>query len=79
MTVEESPKGTRTLEPILSERLTSFAKESIVKKRVPFGELVSFLRKEITDKLTHGAERSAAGRFAYSDSSDSGVTARRIR
>lgn len=34
-------------------------------KRVVPGELVSFLRKESTDHLTPGVERSAAGRFAF--------------
>ena len=32
---------------------------------VTFGGLVSFLRKETTDQLTPGVERSAAGRFSF--------------
>jgi hypothetical protein len=39
LSVLVGPKGTRTRQPLLSQGLTSFAKESIVTKRVPFGEL----------------------------------------
>ena len=72
-TVAASPKGTRTRQPLLPQRLTSFEKESIVTKRVRSGELVSFLRKETTDQLTPGVERSAAGRFAFLASSGKGL------
>jgi len=34
-------------------------------KRVAHGEFVFFLRKQRTDQLTPGAERSATARFAY--------------
>ena len=36
------PKETLTRQPTPSQRLRSFQKESIVTKRVPFGELVGF-------------------------------------
>ena len=38
------PKGTRTQQPSTSQRLTALRKESIVTKRVAFGELFPFLR-----------------------------------
>ena len=56
----EGTERTRIRQPPLSQWLASFRKESIVTKRVPFGELVSFLRKETTDQLTPGVERSVA-------------------
>ena len=50
---------------MLKKQLPSIDHARLVSKRVAFGELVSFLRKETTDQLTLGVERSAAGRFAF--------------
>ena len=38
-TVAESARGARTRQPLLPQRLRSFAKERIVTKRVPYGAL----------------------------------------
>jgi len=59
------PKGTINWQSLAPQRVRSFAKESIVTKRVASGELVGRLRNLTTHQLTPGAERSVAGRFAF--------------
>lgn len=63
--VQHPPKGSRTRQPIERQSFTRIKKESIVTKRVPFGELFVFLRTKQTNQLTPDAERSAVGRFAF--------------
>jgi len=69
----QRPKETRTRQRTSSQQLTRFRKESIVIKGVPFGELISSLRKETTDQLMPGTLQSAAGRFAFLASSGKGL------
>ncbi len=47
------------------QRLTDFARESTVTKRVAFGELFCRVRNNPTEQLTPDAEKLAVGRFAF--------------
>ena len=59
------PKGTRTPQPLVPQALTTIAKESIVTKRVPFGELVWFAELPPTLWLTHNAESESSRRLSF--------------
>ena len=56
LSVLEGPKETRTRQPQLSQRLMDLEKESIVTKRVPFGDPAQTLQNQSTRRLTQTAE-----------------------
>ena len=58
-TVAKAPKGTRTRQMPSSQRLTSSAKESIVTKRVPFGELLGPVLSSAIPLILGSAGREA--------------------
>ncbi len=62
------PKGTRTRQPVTQKSLTESEKESIVTKRVPFGELFPFSEFRTTHGLTQNAESFRPRRLRFSAS-----------
>jgi hypothetical protein len=67
------PNATLNRQAVIPSRFAAREKQRVVTKRVPFGELVYFLRKETPNQLTPGAETSAAGCFAFTASSRKGL------
>jgi hypothetical protein len=66
VSTKNKPKGTRIRQPLRYQRLTSFQKESMVTKRVPFGELFQFAEFRSTIRLTQNAEGESSRRFVFS-------------
>lgn len=58
------PKGTRNRQGVGANGFTSRAKESIVTKRVPLGELKFWYRNCQVNQLTHEAESECSRLFA---------------
>ena len=67
------PKGTRTPQPLVRQALREIAKESIVTKRVPFGELLFALRNWPTRQLTDQRRESFLSAFRVSCLSGKGL------
>lgn len=73
----KTPKGSRNLQTPVRQALTTFKKESILTKRVPFGELFVFLRTNAPSQLTRNAESPNLSAFCVSCLSRKGL--RRFR